>query len=92
MRKTVIERIEKMETILDTANEKLDDLEKAIAALEDYQTEIQKLEAYYISAEWKKDFALDESGKLPAGLRRGVLSEDGIHNMLERNRELLSAL
>ena len=92
MRKTAAERIKSMETILDTANEKLDDLETAIAALKDYQGEIRKLEAYYTSADWKKDFALDEAGKLPADLKRGVLSEDGVYLMLERNRELLSRI
>lgn len=92
MRKTAAERIKNMETILDTANRKLDDLEAAIAALKDYQGEIRKLEAYYTSADWKKDFALDEAGKLPADLKRGVLSEDGVYLMLERNRELLSRI
>lgn len=92
MRKTAAERIETMETILDTANEKLNDLESAITALREYQNEIQKLEAYYTGADWKKDLALDEAGKLPADLKRGVLSEDGIYDMLERNRELLARI
>ena len=92
MRKTAAERIETMETILDTANEKLNDLEQAIAAWSAYQKEIRKLEAYYTGADWKKDLALDEAGKLPADLKRGVLSEDGIYDMLERNRELLARI
>ena len=52
-------------------------LEEAVAALE----------AYYGSPVWKEDFAADEAGLLPAGLRRGVLSEDGIYNLLEQYRE-----
>lgn len=92
MRKTAEERIGQMETILDTANEKLNDLENALAALRDYQEEIRKLEAYYTSAAWKKDLALDEAGKLPADLKRGVLSEDGVYDLLERNREMLSRI
>ena len=32
---------------------------------------------------WKKDFAADEAGLLPQGLKRGVLSEDGIYNILQ---------
>ena len=88
MRKTAAERIASMETILDTANEKLDDLESAITALREYQNEIQKLEAYYTGADWKKDFALDEAGKLPADLKRGVLSKDGVYSLLERFREI----
>lgn len=31
---------------------------------------------------------MDESGKFPEKLKRGVLSQDGIWNMLERNKEL----
>lgn len=92
MRKTAAERIEQMETILDTANGKLNDLETAIAAWKKYQNEIRKLEAYYTGADWKKDFALDEAGKLPADLKRGVLSEDGVYDMLERNREYLERI
>lgn len=90
MKKTAVERIENMEMILNSANEKLDDLENAIAALRAYQEEIRKLEAYYTGADWKKDLALDEAGKLPPDLKRGILSEDGIYDMLERNRELLA--
>ncbi len=31
---------------------------------------------------------MDEAGKSPEKLKRGVLSQDGIWNMLERNKEL----
>lgn len=31
---------------------------------------------------------MDEAGKFPEKLKRGVLSQDGIWNILERNREL----
>ena len=38
--------------------------------------------------QWKDDFAMDEKGELPDKLKRGILSEDGIYNLLERNKEL----
>lgn len=38
------------------------------------------------------DFDDDEAGRLPPDLRRGVLSEDGIWNALERRRELRGRL
>ena len=85
-------KISQMEEILDTANRKLDALEKSIADLKAYQSKIQELEAYYSSPQWKEDFAMDEAGKLPKNLKRGVLSEDGIYNVLERNKELLELL
>ncbi|MBR6877165.1 MAG: DUF4298 domain-containing protein, partial [Neisseriaceae bacterium] len=31
----------------------------------------------------------DEQGKLPTTLKRGVLSEDSIWNVLQKNKELL---
>ena len=37
---------------------------------------------------WRQDLADDEAGLLPEGLKRGVLSEDGIWNMLSDYREL----
>ena len=49
---------------------------------------ISELEAYYTSDEWKQDFAADEAGLLPKGLKRGVLSEDGIYNLLEEYKEV----
>ena len=84
--------ISQMEEILDTAIQKMDALEQSIADFKEYQAKIQKLEAYYTSPEWKADLALDEAGKLPKDLKRGVLSEDGIYNVLERNKELLEML
>ena len=41
-----------------------------------------------MSDEWKRDFADDEAGLLPKKLPRGVLSEDGIYNLLEEYREV----
>ncbi len=82
-------KISQMEEILDTANQKMYALEKSIADFKEYQSKIQELEAYYTSPQWKEDFAMDEAGKLPTDLKRGVLSEDGIYNVLERNKVLL---
>jgi 23S rRNA (uracil1939-C5)-methyltransferase len=43
----------------------------------------RELEAYFTSPLWKKDYADDEAGKLPKHLKRGVLSQDGIYDLLE---------
>lgn len=68
------------------AMEKLmDDLPQA---LEDEQV----LSDYLESADWRADFEADERGELPEDLLRGVLSEDGIYDALETQRELLEAL
>ncbi len=78
---TQTRRIERYENIMQEA-------EMMLEGCTDYNSEvlqdmISKLEAYYKSDEWKKDFADDEAGRLPKGLTRGVLSEDGIYNLLD---------
>lgn len=71
--------------------------ERVLAALSQTDTsdgllsvkeDIAALDDYYGSEEWKQDFADDEAGKLPEGLKRGVLSEDGLWNLLSDCREL----
>jgi len=49
---------------------------------------LKELEDYYTSPEWKEDYAADEAGLLPEGLKRGVLSQDGISDLLDRFRDL----
>ena len=80
--------ISEMEAILDEANEILDTLDKNLNRLNDIQAKIQKLENYYTSKQWIDDFTADEQGLLPKDLKRGVLSEDGIYNLIETYREL----
>jgi len=88
----VVERIQEMEEILDRASKVMKDLESNIAEFEALQSEIKKLEKYYTGKKWKSDFKLDEDGKLPEDLKRGVLSEDGIFDLLERYKELKEKL
>ena len=52
---------------------------RARAALND----IAILRQYMDSGLWKEDFEADERGELPRDLKRGVLSEDGLWNLLE---------
>ena len=46
------------------------------------------LHGFYGSELWKLDFAADEAGNLPPDLKRGVLSEDGIWNLLSDYRDI----
>ena len=49
-----------------------------------YLNDLAQLVQYYESSLWLQDYTLDEQGLLPAGLKRGVLSEDGVYNLLDR--------
>ena len=80
-----VSRIEKYENIMHKA-------EMMLEGSMDYDAEVlgemvSELAAYYESAEWKEDFADDEAGRLPKGIKCGVLSEDGIYDLLERYRD-----
>lgn len=46
------------------------------------QALLGQLLRYYEGEQWRRDYALDEAGLLPATLKRGVLSEDGVYNAL----------
>ena len=49
---------------------------------------LDEMVAYYDGGDWLSDFTADEAGLLPEDLKRGVLSEDGLFDLLERAREL----
>ena len=77
-----IERIQYFESLLDRVRPVLTDLEEALDAFDDIQTDVQELSAYYVGESWREDFEADEAGLLPADLKRGVLSEDGVYDVL----------
>ena len=64
----IIERITHMEALYDRAGE---------------TGQIpQALIDYYESGQWLADYEADERGDLPRDLKRGVLSQDGLWNLL----------
>ena len=75
-----IKRITYYEKLMDTA-------EKLKNGTSQKKKALAELEKYYTSDAWKQDFAADEAGLLPKELKRGVLSEDGIYNMLDETDE-----
>ena len=81
---TNIERITEMEQRFDRVDEALRALEIAVDTITKLEDDILKLDAYYSGDEWKADFRADELGLLPQDLKRGVLSEDAIWNLLGR--------
>ena len=90
--KQQLARIRLMERRLNRATAAVKRLEAALDKWEDAQEAIAALEEYYGSDLWKQDLADDEVGRLPADLKRGVLSEDGIWNLLTDARDLTTRL
>ena len=92
MKQEQTERIRQMELRMERAAKAVMELSAALENYEAVQEDIAALDQYYGSEEWKQDYADDEAGLLPADLKRGVLSEDGIWNLLEDVRELNNRL
>ena len=71
----------------DAAKAALEAAEASFEAAKDWlkglQSDYETLRDYLDSGKWLKDFKADEGGKIPSGLKRGVLSEDGLYNLLE---------
>jgi len=55
---------------------------EAAAIGEEIRMKVRLLDEYYTSGEWQEDYEADEGGLLPADLKRGVLSQDGLYDFL----------
>ena len=83
-----IDRIREME-------ERMDRVARWVETMKQHpsiQADVYELSAYYESDLWMEDYEADEAGELPADLKRGVLSEDGLYNLLAEYEELMEGL
>lgn len=87
-----IERITQMEQKLTSASQAVQDLTDALENYIRIQADITDLATYYHSSEWLADYDADNRGEFPQDLKRGVLSEDAIYNLLSENDELVKTL
>ena len=92
MSKVQIERIKKMESYLDEAGAAIAELAEALDRYEKIQGKYYTLENYYGSTKWIDDFEADEAGKLPADLKRGVLSEDAVYDLITDHSALMARM
>ena len=83
-----IERIKHMEEILDEANEVVNKLSDALDTYSELRAKYHELLDYYNGDEWLRDFDSDEAGNLPEDLKRGVLSEDAVYDLISKNHIL----
>ena len=81
-----------VEQILDEATGIIAAMEEAFQNYQSIQPQLDELFAYYFSPQWKQDLDDDCAGKLPVHLKRGVLSEDAVYNLLTDNMCLIESL
>jgi len=77
-----IDRITKMEFYFDTIQKALEINPDFIIKEAPAGIMLQELIEYYENGQWLADYEADEAGLLPRDLKRGVLSEDGVYNLL----------
>ena len=68
---SIVERIRRMEAHFDRAE----------------PADLKILAEYYDSGLWLSDYEADERGEIPKDLKRGVLSQDGLYDLLCSFRE-----
>ena len=55
-------------------------------AYPEIREDADNLARYMDSGEWQRDFEADGRGEVPGDLKRGVLSEDGLYNLLQDSK------
>ncbi|MGT2827457.1 DUF4298 domain-containing protein [Streptococcus himalayensis] len=89
--KKELNTIQIMEAIANRAAAVFEQLESSLAAFEDLEEDFARLLAYYES-DWRKHYEMDNEGKFPSDMPRGVLGEDTIYNLIVSHHELLAEL
>lgn len=90
--KDIISRVEEYESKLDRVTTALSELDAALEEYEGVMGDLDDLREYLDSGQWRKDYEVDERGELPEDLKRGVLTEDAIWDLLEREKEIKERL
>ena len=81
-----------MEKALERAQIAVEQLDEALVRYSYSRQDLKILAEYLNSEERRSDIEADEAGRLPAELRRGVLSEDTLWNLLEDNAGLIEIM
>ena len=87
MLQEAIRRIEQMEQHFDALQAMADASPGGLRKDGVFQDLLQTLIQYYEGGQWLQDYQLDENSLLPPDLKRGVLSEDGVYNLLAEIQE-----
>ena len=82
MNEFMLQRIAAMEAAFDRTADAVQALNRALDDFETVKVDIDRLTDYLETGAWREDFEADEAGMIPKELKRGVLSEDGLYNLL----------
>lgn len=85
--KKAVCRIEHMENLFDKVSDVLKNRPEALSSQEIVE-DVKTLSDYYSCGDWLNDYELDEQRMLPSNLKRGVLSQDSLYDLLCSVREV----
>ena len=86
----LLTRVREMEDRYDELTRVVAGLEEAISEYINYKQELEILRDYMDSGQWKLDYEADEEGRIPAEIKKGVLSEDGLYDLLQGADKILT--
>ena len=78
---SMMKRIEHLEAMYDACLDCIEKMECMLDAFDSMEADMDELNAYYASG-WLSDYESDEAHPLPC--KKGILSEDGLYDLLER--------
>lgn len=81
------EHITKMENIMVQQEETLKDMNQLLDEIDAHREEYRSLIAYYYSEQRSQDCEDDSNHLIPEDMNRGVLSEDGIFDLVGDYRD-----
>lgn len=89
-RNKLVSRISEMEVRFDRLGKILAGLEEALCEYKGFADDLAILRDYMASGQWQKDFEADEAGRIPSEVKRGILSEDGLYDLLQDADRILA--
>ena len=84
----VIARIQQMEQYMDEVSEVVKNCPGTMKKDAEFCRKVEFLKEYMDCGQWLADYEADECGELPTDLKRGVLSQDGLYNLLGEVEEM----
>ena len=83
-----VERIEKMERVFDELKQAAEQDKAALFENAALRELLRELTGYYDDGQWLRDYEFDERGLIPREIKKGVLSEDAVYNLLSEINDL----
>ena len=77
-----IARIKHLEQNYDECNISIEEFKDQIKKFKSIYPKIAELNEYYNDGSFLEDYKMDEKGQIPQDLKRGILSEDAIYDLL----------